>query len=67
MKPFFYPDVEKEALFICGYVDSKSGHSRGSSIDLTLFDMASGKEVDMGGTFDYFGELSRPHLQQRFD
>ena len=60
MKPFFYPDVEKEALFICGYVDSKSGHSRGSSIDLTLFDMASGKEVDMGGTFDYFGELSRP-------
>ena len=37
-----------------------SGHSRGSTVDLTLFDMTSEKEVDMGGTFDYFGELSHP-------
>ena len=43
-----------------GYILEKSGHSRGSTVDLTLFDMATGKELDMGGTFDYFGELSHP-------
>ncbi|MDD3165368.1 MAG: M15 family metallopeptidase [Oscillospiraceae bacterium] len=60
MKSYFYPDIDKNALFVMGYIDQKSGHSRGSSIDLTLFDMKTGKEVDMGGTFDYFGELSHP-------
>ena len=58
MKPYFYPKVDKTKLFDEGYIDAKSGHSRGSTIDLTLFDMKTGKEVDMGGTFDYFGELS---------
>ena len=38
----------------------KSGHSRGSTVDLTIFDMAAGKEVDMGGTFDWFGPESHP-------
>ena len=52
--------MDKTLLFEQGYIDAKSGHSRGSTIDLTLFDMATGKEVDMGGTFDYFGELSHP-------
>ena len=37
-----------------------SGHSRGSTVDLTLFDMAAGKDLDMGGPFDYFGMLSHP-------
>lgn len=60
MKPYFYPEVDKTLLFEQGYIDAKSGHSRGSTIDLTLFNMATGKEVDMGGTFDYFGELSHP-------
>ena len=60
MKSYFYPQVDKTCLFEQGYIDAKSGHSRGSTIDLTLFDMATGKEVDMGGTFDYFGELSHP-------
>lgn len=60
MKPYFYPEVDKTVLFDEGYIDAKSGHSRGSTVDLTLFDMATGKEVDMGGTFDYFGELSHP-------
>lgn len=60
MKPYFYPEIDKSLLFEQGYIDAKSGHSRGSTIDLTLFDMATGKEVDMGGTFDYFGELSHP-------
>ena len=60
MKPYFYPKVDKTRLFADGYIDAKSGHSRGSTIDLTIFDMSTGKEVDMGGTFDYFGELSHP-------
>ena len=58
MKEYFYPEVDKSTLFQKGYISSKSGHSRGSTVDLTLFDMRTGKEVDMGGTFDYFGQLS---------
>ena len=60
MKPFFYPDLEKQELFRRGYIASKSTHSRGSTVDLTLLDMKTGKEVDMGSPFDYFSELSHP-------
>jgi len=60
MKKYFYPEVNKNRLFADGYIDAKSGHSRGSTIDLTLFDMKTGKEVDMGGTFDHFGIESHP-------
>lgn len=60
MKKYFYPQVDKTKLFSEGYIAEKSGHSRGSTVDLTLFDMNTGKELDMGGTFDYFGELSHP-------
>ncbi len=60
MKAFFYPDLDKADLIPGGYIARHSGHSRGSTVDLTLFDMETGKEVDMGGTFDYFGELSHP-------
>ena len=60
MKPFFYPELEKQALFKLGYIASKSSHSRGSTIDLTLLDMATGKELDMGSPFDYFSERSHP-------
>ena len=60
MKEYFYPELDKSVLFDQGYIAEKSGHSRGSTVDLTLFDMSTGKEVDMGGTFDYFGELSHP-------
>ncbi|MCH5182828.1 MAG: M15 family metallopeptidase [Oscillospiraceae bacterium] len=58
MKPYFYPDVEKSRLFQDGYISSKSDHSRGSTVDLTLFDDKTGKEVDMGSPFDYFGAIS---------
>jgi D-alanyl-D-alanine dipeptidase len=58
MKAYFYPELDKSVLFEQGYIASRSGHSRGSTIDLTLFDMNTGHNVDMGGTFDYFGELS---------
>ena len=60
MKEYFYPDLDKDVLFPQGYIAEHSGHSRGSTVDLTLFDMNAEREVDMGGTFDFFGELSHP-------
>ena len=60
MKPYFYPELEKQELFTRGYISKRSSHSRGSAIDLTLFDMKTGKEVDMGGPFDFFSEISHP-------
>ena len=60
MKDAFYPNLDKSVLFAQGYIAERSGHSRGSTVDLTLFDMKTGKEVDMGGTFDWFGRESHP-------
>ena len=60
MKPYFYPDVNKEDLFTRGYIASQSSHSRGSTVDLTLLDMETGKELDMGSPFDMFSEISHP-------
>ena len=60
MKPYFYPDLDKSVLFPQDYICLKSGHTRGSTVDLTLFDMATEKEADMGGTFDWFGPESHP-------
>lgn len=60
MQPYFYPELNKTVLFEHGYIATRSGHSRGSTVDLTLFDMTKGKDVDMGGTFDYFGPESHP-------
>ncbi|MCF0117737.1 MAG: M15 family metallopeptidase [Bacilli bacterium] len=60
MKPYFYPMLTKERLIPEGYIAEKSGHTRGSTVDLTLFDMETEKDVDMGGPFDWFGELSHP-------
>ena len=60
MKTYFYPDLDKSVLFAQDYIMEKSGHTRGSTVDLTLFDMATEKELDMGGTFDWFGVESHP-------
>ena len=60
MKPYFYPDQQKQELFEKGYIAKKSSHSRGSTVDLTLLDMATGKELDMGSPFDLFSEKSHP-------
>jgi D-alanyl-D-alanine dipeptidase len=60
MKPFFYPDLEKQELFRKGYIAGQSSHSRGSTVDLTLLDMTTGKELDMGSPFDFFSEISHP-------
>ena len=65
MKPYFYPDIEKQEVFSKGYVAKLSSHSRGSAIDLTLLDLTicykdTKKEVDMGSPFDMFSEISHP-------
>ena len=60
MKRYFYSNECKDSLFIKDYIAIQSGHSRGSTLDLTLFDMRTEKEVDMGGTFDWFGKESHP-------
>ena len=58
MKKYFYPEKNKRVLFREGYIARRSGHSRGSTVDLTLYDLSNDVDVDMGGTFDYFGERS---------
>lgn len=58
MKPYFYPYLNKQDLFAEGYIAKLSSHSRGSTVDLTLLDMKTGKEVDMGSPFDLFSEKS---------
>ena len=60
MKPYFYPALEKQELFAKGYIAKQSSHSRGSAVDLTLLDMRTGKELDMGSPFDLFSEVSHP-------
>lgn len=57
-KAQFYPQQKKSLLFKLGYIASRSGHSRGSTIDLTLYHLSDGSEVDMGGPYDFFGERS---------
>ena len=60
MKEVFYPMVDKSLLFEQQYIMARSGHSRGSTVDLTLIDAATGKELDMGSPFDWFGVESHP-------
>ena len=60
MKSVFYPMVDKSLLFEQGYIMARSGHSRGSTVDLTLVDAVTGKELDMGSPFDWFGVESHP-------
>ena len=60
MKASYYPDVLKSELFDKGYIAARSGHSRGSTVDLTLIDLATANELDMGTGFDFFSPLSWP-------
>ncbi|MBN09025.1 MAG: peptidase M15 [Flavobacteriaceae bacterium] len=60
-KMTYYPELKKSLLFELGFISAKSGHSRGSTIDLTLIYLEGenkGKEVDMGGSWDFFGDAS---------
>jgi len=59
-KPEYYPNVEKDQLFALGYIAERSGHSRGSTVDVTLVDLATGAELDMGTPYDLFDPRSWP-------
>lgn len=57
-KATFYPQVDKTLLFKEGYIALRSSHSRGSTVDLTIVDSATAKELDMGSPFDFFDPIS---------
>lgn len=59
-KKDFYPEMDKRHLFRDGYLATRSGHSRGSTVDLTLVTLADRKEIDMGTPFDFFSKRSWP-------
>ena len=60
MKREYYPKVPKKMLFDYGYIAYKSGHTRGSTVDLTIIDLKTGKELDMGSPYNFFGTKSHP-------
>jgi D-alanyl-D-alanine dipeptidase len=53
-----YPNIERSEMFEKGYVDVRSGHSRGSTVDLTLFRLAEDELVAMGGDHDLMDPIS---------
>jgi len=64
MKQKYYPRIPKSKLFQLGYIASKSGHSRGSTVDLTLVNIETNQELDMGSPYDFFGNESHPHYKK---
>ena len=60
MKAQYYPKVKKKNLFKKGYIAEKSGHSRGSTIDLTIINIKADEALDMGSEYDFFGIQSHP-------
>lgn len=59
-KADYYPNVDKSKLFELGYIAERSGHSRGSTVDVTLVRLATGEELDMGSGYDLFDPISWP-------
>ncbi|MCZ4123427.1 D-Ala-D-Ala dipeptidase VanX [Streptomyces sp. H39-S7] len=57
-KPRHYPNIDRAEMFAQGYVAAKSGHSRGSTVDLTLYHLATGELAPMGGDHDLMDSLS---------
>ena len=62
-KAEFYPEVDKRVLFWAGYISPRSGHSRGSTVDLTLARADDRRGLDMGTPFDFFSPKSWPSDQ----
>ena len=58
MKTQYYPKVNKRNLFKEGYIASKSRHSSGSTLDVTIVNLETGEELDMGSPYDFFGPES---------
>lgn len=61
-KALFYPALEKTELIPNGYIAPQSGHSRGSTVDVTIIRLADASELDMGTAFDFFGPQSWTHF-----
>jgi D-alanyl-D-alanine dipeptidase len=59
-KADYYPDIDKRNLFRLGYIAERSGHSRGSTVDITLVQRSGGGNPDMGTPFDFFSPKSWP-------
>jgi zinc D-Ala-D-Ala dipeptidase len=57
-KPRHYPNIARAEMFENGYVAAKSGHSRGSSVDLTLYHLATDELAPMGGGHDLMDAIS---------
>jgi len=64
MKKEYYPDIPKSTLFKRGFIASKSGHTRGSTVDLTIINLKTGKALDMGFPYDFFGKESHPFYEK---
>ena len=57
-KDFYYPGMTRLEVFQGGFIAKKSSHTRGSTVDLTVIKLDTGIEVDMGGSFDFFSQIS---------
>jgi D-alanyl-D-alanine dipeptidase len=58
VRAIYYPKYTRRELFDLGYIATRSSHSRGSAVDLTLVNLKTGNELDMGTEFDFFDEAS---------
>ena len=63
-KRIYYPNIKKSELFKLGYIAYKSGHSRGSTVDVSIVEISTNKELDMGTVFDYFGVKSHTFFDE---
>ena len=66
-KSLYYPKIKKAQLFPMGYIAERSGHSRGSTVDLTIIDNKTNKELDMGTLYDFFGPESSTDFSNTAD
>lgn len=64
MKKHYYPTVKKKDLFRLGYIAHQSGHTRGSTVDLTIVDLKTKETLEMGSPYDFFGKISHPFFDQ---
>ena len=63
-KRIYFPNIIKSELFKLGYIAYKSGHSRGSTVDVSLVEISTNKELDMGTVYDFFGVESHTFFDQ---
>jgi len=66
-KTLYYPDIKKADLFNLGYIAYKSGHSRGSTVDVSLIKISTNEQIDMGTIYDFFGVESSTYYSNISD